>query len=95
VLRDPALLILDEATNAIDVAAETALLGRLRSARPALTIVSIAHRSETLAQCDHVHVLSHGRVIASGSYAIVAPYLGDDGFTPDRASRLRAGADTA
>jgi len=95
VLRDPALLILDEATNAIDVAAETALLARLRSARPALTIVSIAHRSETLAHCDHVHVLSHGRVIASGSYAIVAPYLGDDGFTPDRASRLRAGADTA
>ncbi len=95
VLRDPALLILDEATNAIDVAAETALLARLRSARPALTIVSIAHRSETLAQCDHVHVLSHGRVIASGSFAIVAPYLGDDGFTPDRASGLHAGADTA
>ena len=49
VLRQPRLLILDEAASAIDVAAERALAARFADFSPAPTIVMIAHRPESLA----------------------------------------------
>lgn len=54
VLRRPRLLILDEATNALDVAAERAILARLDQLRPATTILMVSHRAESLVFCDHV-----------------------------------------
>ncbi len=53
VLRRPALLILDEATNAIDVASERAILQHLSALRPATTLLMVAHRRESLDLCDH------------------------------------------
>lgn len=53
-LRDPVLLILDEATNALDSAAERVLLARLAGMKPRPTIVFIAHRRENLDICDRV-----------------------------------------
>ena len=47
-LRDPALLILDEATAALDVDSERALVERLRSARPGMAALLVAHRAESL-----------------------------------------------
>lgn len=56
-LCEPSLLILDEATNALDLEAEAAVLGRLRERRPALTVVMVSHRQETLSLCDRqVHL---------------------------------------
>lgn len=54
VLRRPGLLILDEATNALDVATERAILARLDRLRPATTILMVSHRAESLALCDHL-----------------------------------------
>lgn len=54
ILRDPRLLILDEATNAIDVATEQTVIAGIRRALPAATILVIAHREETLNGCDRV-----------------------------------------
>jgi len=54
ILRNPALLILDEATNAIDAATEQTVIANVRRALPATTILIIAHRDETLATCDRV-----------------------------------------
>jgi ATP-binding cassette subfamily C protein len=54
VLRRPGLLILDEATNALDVATERAILARLDQLRPATTILMVSHRAESLALCDHL-----------------------------------------
>ncbi|MGN6570607.1 MAG: ABC transporter ATP-binding protein [Pseudolabrys sp.] len=64
VLRQPRILILDEATSAIDAAGERAILERLRAlaARPA--IVLIAHRAESLALCDRVLTFADGRVVS-------------------------------
>ena len=64
-LRDPALLILDEATNAIDVAGEAEILMRLRAigARPA--VLMIAHRRESLRFCDRVLILAEGRLASN------------------------------
>lgn len=67
-LRNPDLLILDEATNAIDIVGEAVLLGRLNALRPALTILTIAHRLETLRWCDTMIILADGKVRASGSF---------------------------
>lgn len=67
-LRNPDLLILDEATNAIDIVGEAILLGRLNALRPALTILTIAHRLETLRWCDTMIILADGKVSASGSF---------------------------
>ncbi|RMB25732.1 ATP-binding cassette subfamily C protein [Sphingomonas sp. PP-F2F-G114-C0414] len=57
ILRDPDLLILDEATNAIDVATEQAVIANLRRALPRTTILIVAHREETLRACDRVIAL--------------------------------------
>lgn len=67
-LRRPRLLILDEATNAIDVKRERRILERLSALRPGMTIVLIAHRAESLSLCDTVHIVDAGRLVASGSY---------------------------
>ena len=53
-LRRPSLLILDEATNALDVSGERAVLARLNRLRPATTILMVSHRVESLAFCDHL-----------------------------------------
>ncbi|MEO6247747.1 MAG: ABC transporter ATP-binding protein [Sphingomicrobium sp.] len=51
-LRDPHLLLLDEATAAIDVGGERALIEALRAARPTMAALLVAHRSESGALCD-------------------------------------------
>lgn len=68
-LRDPSLLILDEATNAIDIATEQAVIGNLRRALPDATILVIAHREETLRACTRVITLQP----AGMADAVVAP----------------------
>lgn len=59
-LRNPFILLLDEATNAIDIASESDILGRIRNAYPVLTIVLIAHRRESFALCDRVLQMQDG-----------------------------------
>ncbi len=59
-LRNPALLILDEATSAIDTAGEAALLARIGTLVPRPTIVMITHRDEGLRHCDRVITLKNG-----------------------------------
>lgn len=53
ILRRPTLLILDEATNAIDIEGEQALLEALASLTPETTILMVAHRPQSLRLCDH------------------------------------------
>jgi ATP-binding cassette subfamily C protein len=63
ILRQPRLLVLDEATNAIDIPTERLLLERLSSLSPTPTIVMIAHRPESLALCRTVVRLDEGRLV--------------------------------
>ncbi|WP_179640773.1 ATP-binding cassette domain-containing protein [Sphingomonas guangdongensis] len=61
-LRRPRLLILDEATNAIDVAGEAAVLDALAALVPRPTILIVAHRRESLSRCDQMLALADGSV---------------------------------
>jgi ATP-binding cassette subfamily C protein len=64
ILRRPQLLVLDEATNAIDVEGEHALFERLLCVKSRPTIILIAHRSESLSHCDRVIVFENGKIVS-------------------------------
>ncbi len=61
-LRRPRLLVLDEATSAIDLDSERAILQRLLGLEPRPTMVMIAHRPESLAFCERLLRLENGRL---------------------------------
>ena len=65
-VRNADLLILDEATNALDVLTETALMRSVLERRRSQTIVVIAHRLSTVLDADWVIVLDKGRIVESG-----------------------------
>jgi ATP-binding cassette, subfamily B, bacterial len=68
ILRDPAILILDEATSAVDNETEAAIQRSLaRVARDRTTVV-IAHRLSTVRGADRIHVLEAGQVVESGTH---------------------------
>ena len=61
-LRKPSLLILDEATSAIDPRAEGELLERIKRLSPRPAALIVAHRESTLGHCDSVVSIQHGEV---------------------------------
>jgi len=64
-LRKPSLLILDEATAALDPAAEGALLERLKTSEPRSAALVVSHRESTLSHCDSVMSIQNGVVKAT------------------------------
>jgi ATP-binding cassette subfamily B protein len=68
VLADPRVLVLDDATSAVDARTEQAIHDGLRQVLPGRTTVLIAHRLSTLRLADRVVVLDRGRVVDDGSH---------------------------
>lgn len=66
-LRRPTLLILDEATAALDPDGEAALLQRLRTLQPRPAAIVVAHRDSTLSHCDRLVSIQHGVLSAAGA----------------------------
>ncbi len=67
-LADPRILILDDATSAVDASTEQLIKDALRTAMEGRTTFVIAHRLSTIALADHIVVLDAGRVVASGTH---------------------------
>lgn len=68
-LKDPRIVILDEATAHLDSESELAVLKALASVLAARTSIIIAHRLSTVREADQILVLNEGRVIECGGHA--------------------------
>lgn len=66
--RQPEVMVFDEGTSALDNRTEGALMHALKSSRPDLTIIIVAHRLTTVRVCDQIALLSDGRVQQIGSF---------------------------
>jgi ATP-binding cassette subfamily C protein len=67
-LRRPVLLILDEATSAVDSETEQRIQRAIEALHGRITIVVITHRLSTVRRADAIHVLEDGRVVESGTW---------------------------
>ena len=69
ILRDPPVLILDEATASVDNETEAAIQRSLQRITANRTTVVVAHRLSTVRKADQILVLDRGRLVQRGSYA--------------------------
>jgi ABC-type multidrug transport system fused ATPase/permease subunit len=67
-LRQPEILIFDEATSHLDTATERAIQESLRTALAGKTVVLVAHRLSTIREADLIYVLHQGRVVEEGTH---------------------------
>jgi len=69
VLRDARLLVLDEATSSLDPEGEREVQAALDTVLPGRTALVIAHRLQTIARADRIHVVVAGRVVEEGTHS--------------------------
>lgn len=65
--HDPDVLIFDEATSALDSKTEVAVMSAINKLKGSKTLIIIAHRTSTLADCDVVYRLENGRLFESAA----------------------------
>lgn len=66
--RKAEVLVFDEATSALDRPTEMVLMDALRLSNSDLTVVLVAHRLNTLEECDSVYQMENGEIVSSGTY---------------------------
>ena len=69
ILKDPRVLILDEATSDVDTETEVLIQRALETVMAGRTTFVIAHRLSTIRHADQIVVLDHGRVVERGTHA--------------------------
>ena len=67
-LKDPPILILDEATSAVDNETEAAIQRSLQRIAHSKTTLVIAHRLSTIVHANRIYVLDQGRVVEQGTH---------------------------
>lgn len=87
-LADPSVVVLDEASSRLDPATEVMLEEAVDALLAGRTGILIAHRLSTLARCDRICVLEHGRVVELGERQVLA-----DDPTSRFGALLRTGLD--
>nr|WP_315489158.1 ABC transporter ATP-binding protein [uncultured Rhodoferax sp.] len=68
ILKNPPVLVLDEATSAVDNETEAAIQRSLDVVSKGRTTIVIAHRLSTVRQADCIHLLEAGRIVESGTH---------------------------
>ena len=103
VFRSPRLLVLDDATSAVDPSVEQAIFARLRAAGGGTSVLVVAHRLATIAAADEVVFLENGVVSAQGGHeellarneqyrALVSAFADDAAERADTAERAETAA---
>ena len=69
ILRDPPILILDEATSSLDAESDALVQAAIRKLLAGRTCLVIAHRLATIQDADRIAVLGEGRLVALGTHA--------------------------
>jgi ATP-binding cassette subfamily B protein len=69
ILRNPRILILDDALSSVDTATEERILTSLTGVMRGCTTILISHRISTIRSAGRIFVLEHGRVVAGGTHA--------------------------
>ena len=64
--KEPTILLMDEGTSALDPQTEAKVMENLYGM--GMTLIMIAHRLETIAQCDQIYVVEQGRIIQHGTH---------------------------
>ncbi|TQF70086.1 type I secretion system permease/ATPase [Pseudoalteromonas luteoviolacea] len=67
-ITKPKILVLDEATSALDYESEATIIARLPEIAKGRTVISIAHRLNTIRFCDRIIVVEKGKIIEAGSH---------------------------
>ena len=67
-LRDPKILILDDALSSVDTLTEDRILAALSGVMRGRTTILVSHRVSTIRNADHIFVLEHGSIVESGSH---------------------------
>ena len=78
ILKDPSILILDEATSSLDAESESLVQEALDKLMKGRTTIIIAHRLATIRKVDRIYALSDGKIVEEGSHAELLQ--NEDGF---------------
>ena len=64
--KEPTILLMDEGTSALDPEAESKVMSHIYGM--GITLITIAHRLETIAKCDQIYVVEHGHITQHGTH---------------------------